>query len=98
MWWWRRVRNHSYWSPGAQPHQEGPSYYVPDLALRRQKDEQGLSLYHVGPPMRRGLHLGYAGVPEREITTGVERLARALERWRRAGGGGVRPVLRSGAR
>jgi hypothetical protein len=48
MWWWRRVRNHSYWSPGAQPHQEGPSYYVPDLALRRQKDEQGLSLYHVG--------------------------------------------------
>ena len=57
-----------------------------------------LSLYHVGAPIRRGLHLGYAGVPEREITTGVERLARALERWSRAGGAGTRPVLRSGAR
>jgi GntR family transcriptional regulator / MocR family aminotransferase len=57
-----------------------------------------LSLYHVGLPVRRGLHLGYAGVPEREITTGVERLARALERWRRAGGVASPAMVRSAPR
>ena len=57
-----------------------------------------LSLYHVSAPVRRGLHLGYAGVPEREITAGVDRLARALERWSRAGGVAQRAMLRSGPR
>jgi GntR family transcriptional regulator/MocR family aminotransferase len=57
-----------------------------------------LSLYHVSAPVRRGLHLGYAGVPEREITVGVDRLARALERWSRAGGVAQRAMLRSGPR
>src|SRR5438046_1652344 len=47
MWWWRRVRNHSYWSPSNDPHSEGPSYYVHDVALRRVRDEKGLSLYAV---------------------------------------------------
>jgi hypothetical protein len=43
MFWWRKVRNHSYWSPGAALHQEGPPYYVPDVKLR--PGEEGLSLY-----------------------------------------------------
>jgi GntR family transcriptional regulator/MocR family aminotransferase len=57
-----------------------------------------LSLYHVSAPVRRGLHLGYAGVPEREISAGVDRLARALERWNRAGGVAQRAMVRSGPR
>jgi hypothetical protein len=47
MLWWRKVRNHSYWTPGVDQHSEGVSYYVHDVALRRQSNEQGLSLYAV---------------------------------------------------
>jgi hypothetical protein len=43
MWWWRKVRNHTYWVPGASLHADGPSYYVHDVALRLNED--GLSLY-----------------------------------------------------
>lgn len=43
--WWRKVRNHTYWLPGAGLHPDGNSYYVPDVALR--KNEEGLSLYSV---------------------------------------------------
>jgi GntR family transcriptional regulator/MocR family aminotransferase len=57
-----------------------------------------LSLYHVGAPLRRGLHLGYAGVPEREITAGVDRLTRALERWCRGGGVVPAAMVRSAPR
>jgi GntR family transcriptional regulator/MocR family aminotransferase len=42
-----------------------------------------LSLYHLGPVLHRGLLLGYAGVPEREIDRGVEQIARAVESVRR---------------
>src|SRR4029453_19031385 len=45
-----------------------------------------LSMYHLGTPQHRGLHLGFAGVRDREISGGVERLARGLERWRRQRG------------
>ncbi len=57
-----------------------------------------LSMYHLDAPRRRGLHLGFAGVPEREIPAGVEQLARALERWRRDGGVPRTAVVRSAAR
>jgi GntR family transcriptional regulator/MocR family aminotransferase len=61
-----------------------------------------LSLYYLGPPAWRGLHLGYAGVPEREIAPAVERLAGALERGTggraRRGGAGVTAMVRSAAR
>ena len=43
MWWWRKVRNHTYWRPEADLHPEGLSYYVHDVALR--PNEEGLSLY-----------------------------------------------------
>jgi GntR family transcriptional regulator/MocR family aminotransferase len=39
-----------------------------------------LSIHYLGDRRRHGLVLGYAGVPEREIDRGVERLARALRR------------------
>jgi hypothetical protein len=42
MWWWRKVRNHSYWRD-AGGHPEGPSYFTQDVSLRQ--NEQGLSLY-----------------------------------------------------
>jgi len=45
MLWWRKVRNHSYWLAGADPHPEGSSYYVHDVALRPQ--EAGLSLFAI---------------------------------------------------
>jgi hypothetical protein len=45
MWWWRKVRNHTYWLPGSSPHPEGLPYYVHDVSLRRLNNEQGLSLY-----------------------------------------------------
>jgi hypothetical protein len=47
MLWWRKVRNHTYWLPGGTLHPEGLSYYVPDVALRRQNQEEGLSLFAV---------------------------------------------------
>jgi GntR family transcriptional regulator/MocR family aminotransferase len=74
-----------------------------DAAATRAADDEGvvappLSMYHVSTPTRRGLYLGYAGVREREITSGVERLGRALERWRRAGGMTAGAMVRSAAR
>ena len=47
MWWWRRVRNHTYWDPGANQHPDGLPYYVHDVALRRQHNEEGLSCFSV---------------------------------------------------
>jgi len=38
-----------------------------------------LSRYYRGRPDRRGLLLGYAGVPATEIAAGVARLAQAFE-------------------
>jgi GntR family transcriptional regulator/MocR family aminotransferase len=57
---------------------------VDDVAASRAADTEGitaapLTAYHLEPPRRGGFYLGYAGVPEREITAGVERLARVLE-------------------
>jgi GntR family transcriptional regulator / MocR family aminotransferase len=57
-----------------------------------------LSMYHLGTPQHRGLHLGFAGVRDREISGGVERLARGLERWRRQSGARPGAVVRSAAR
>ncbi len=45
MLWWRKVRNHIHWLPGAALHPEGPSYYVHDVTCR--PTEEGLSLYSV---------------------------------------------------
>src|SRR5262249_16106085 len=55
-----------------------------DAAASRAADAAGivappLSMYHLGTRRRRGLHLGYASVREREIGPSVDRLARALE-------------------
>jgi GntR family transcriptional regulator/MocR family aminotransferase len=55
-----------------------------DAAASRAADAAGivappLSMYHLGTRPRRGLHLGYASVREREIGPSVDRLARALE-------------------
>jgi GntR family transcriptional regulator/MocR family aminotransferase len=67
-----------------------------DVALAAEVARAGivvrpLSVHYVGRPVRNGLLLGYAGVPEREIDRGVEVLARVLrERGRRAAGSGVR--------
>jgi GntR family transcriptional regulator/MocR family aminotransferase len=77
-----------------------------DVAASRAADAEGvvapaLSTYHLATPVVRGLHLGYAGVPEREIGAGVERLARAVERAarrRRAGGTAAGAVVRSATR
>jgi GntR family transcriptional regulator/MocR family aminotransferase len=57
---------------------------VDDAAASRAADGGGivappLALYHLGTRRRRGLHLGYASVREREMGPAVERLARALE-------------------
>jgi GntR family transcriptional regulator/MocR family aminotransferase len=57
---------------------------VDDVAASRAADAGGivappLALYHLGPRRRRGLHLGYASVREREMGPAVERLARAVE-------------------
>jgi GntR family transcriptional regulator/MocR family aminotransferase len=57
-----------------------------------------LSMYHLGASVHRGLHLGFAGVREREISSGVDCLARGLERWRREGGARPRAMVRSPAR
>ncbi len=57
-----------------------------------------LSAYYLAPAGRRGLHLGYAGVPDREIAPAVDRLTRALERWRDAGGTHPGAMVRSAAR
>ena len=67
---------------------------VDDVAASNAAEAEGviaapLSLYHLEAPGRGGFYLGYAGVPEREITAGVERLARALERRRDSRRGGV---------
>jgi len=67
---------------------------VDDVAASNAAEAEGviaapLSLYHLEAPDRGGFYLGYAGVPEREITAGVERLARALERRRDSRRGGV---------
>jgi len=57
---------------------------VDDVAASRAADAGGivappLALYHLGTRRRRGLHLGYASVREREMGPQVERLARSLE-------------------
>ena len=57
---------------------------VDDVAASQAADAGGivapsLALYHLGTRRRRGLHLGYASVREREMGPQVERLARALE-------------------
>src|SRR4029453_59708 len=57
-----------------------------------------LSMYHLGASVHRGLPLGFAGVREREISSGVDCLARGLERWRREGGARPRAMVRSPAR
>ncbi len=70
-----------------------PAFLPPDaddVAAARAAAAAGvtappLSMYHLDAPRRRGLHLGFAGVPEREVGPGVDALARALERWRRGG-------------
>ena len=72
---------------------------VDDVAASRGADAAGvtavpLSAYHLAPPGRGGFFLGYAGVPAREITAGVERLARVLEPRR---GGVVRRAMVSGS-
>jgi len=71
-----------------------------DVGAARAADAEGvvappLSMYHLGTAGRRGLHLGFAAVSEREIPAGVERLARGLERWHGAGGARARAVVRS---
>ena len=58
---------------------------IDDRAVELAAEDEGvaaspLSLYFIGAPRRRGLLLGYAGVPEREIAPGVEKLALAIER------------------
>jgi GntR family transcriptional regulator/MocR family aminotransferase len=55
-----------------------------DVAITARGLEAGillrpLSSHYVGRADRRGLLLGYAGVPEREIEGGVEQLAQVLE-------------------
>jgi GntR family transcriptional regulator/MocR family aminotransferase len=67
---------------------------VDDVAASRAAEAEGvtaspLSAYRLQPSSRGGFYLGYAGVPEREIAAGVERLARALARGRARRGGGV---------
>jgi len=57
---------------------------VDDVAASRAADAGGivvppLALYHLGTHRRRGLHLGYASVREREMGPAVERLAGSLE-------------------
>ena len=57
---------------------------VDDVAASRAADAVGivappLALYHLGTRRRRGLHLGYASVREREMGPAVERLAGSLE-------------------
>ena len=57
---------------------------VDDAAASRAAAGEGLvapplSMYHLGARRRRGLHLGYASVREREIVPAVDRLSRALE-------------------
>jgi GntR family transcriptional regulator/MocR family aminotransferase len=74
-----------------------------DVAASRAVGSEGvvappLSMYHLGTPALRGLHLGYAGVPEREVEPAVDRLARGLEMWRGAGGRRSVAVVRSAAR
>jgi GntR family transcriptional regulator/MocR family aminotransferase len=59
-----------------------------DVAISAAADAAGivappLAMYHLGRRRRPGLLLGYAGVPEREIDAGVERLARVLAAHRR---------------
>ncbi len=54
-----------------------------DAAIARRAAAEGvvaapLSAFYHGPPARRGLLLGYAGLTPREIEDGVERLRRAL--------------------
>ncbi|HXJ32917.1 MAG TPA: PLP-dependent aminotransferase family protein [Candidatus Eisenbacteria bacterium] len=51
---------------------------VAEAALRAGISVRPLSVHHLGPRREDGLLLGYAGVPEREIDRGVERLADAI--------------------
>lgn len=58
-----------------------PSCDVSDSEIAAKAVHAGLTLYplsdfYIGPPTQNGLVLGYAGIEEREICTGVERLAR----------------------
>jgi GntR family transcriptional regulator/MocR family aminotransferase len=66
-----------------------------DVALAARAAEAGvivrpLSVHYLERAARTGLLLGYAGVPEREIDRGVERLAEVLRHDRRRGGSGMR--------
>ncbi|EFH88013.1 hypothetical protein [Ktedonobacter racemifer] len=45
---------------------------------RQGVDTPPLSAYHLAPPQRSGLVLGYAGVEPQAIRTAVEHIARAL--------------------
>jgi len=59
-------------------------------AESRGVDAQPLSAFHLRPPARGGLVLGYAAYDEREISDGVRRLADALRSLRRTLGGRAR--------